>query len=94
MLACRSVASADAAAAALVAAARCSSARVVVLREPCDLVDSMSVRVYAAALTAWLAESTAGDAEPRTIAALVNNAGAKGGMPTKFPRALISPQLT
>jgi hypothetical protein len=83
VLACRSVVAADAAAAALVAAARCSAARVVVLREPCDLVDAVSVRVYAAALTAWLAESTAGSAEPRTIAALVNNAGTNGGMHAK-----------
>lgn len=86
VLACRSVVAADTAAAALVAAARCSAARVVVLREPCDLVDTVSVRVYAAALTAWLAESTAGSAETRTIAALVNNAGADGGALTNFAR--------
>jgi hypothetical protein len=56
-------------------------------------VGSSCVGLFAA-LTAWLVEPTAGNAEPRTIAALVNNAGANGGAPTKFPRTLKSPQLT
>lgn len=73
ILACRNTASAEKVVADIVKVTNCNPEKLVVLPEPCDLSELVSVRQYAIALKKYLGTNG------KKLMCLVNNAGVGGG---------------